>query len=163
MLFVMLLQPRDGLVGLLSRYRFIYLGFYIAFNTVQVISQRVVLLAEETSTYSWSRLCTINCRPMASNYQLSHLIYLFGVLRRLQHCTGHITTGSFTGRGNQYIQLVKVVYYKLPTNGKQLPAFPLDLFIWGFTSPSTLYRSYHDGEFYGQRKPVHTVGQGSVL
>ena len=33
-------------------------------------------------------------------------------------------TGSFMGRGNQYIQLVKVMYYKLLTNGKQLPAFP---------------------------------------
>ena len=28
---------------------------------------------------------------------------------------------------------------------------------------NTSYRSYHDGQFYGQRKPVHTVGQGSVL
>ena len=28
---------------------------------------------------------------------------LFGVLRRFQHCTGHITTGSWKGRGNQYI------------------------------------------------------------
>ena len=26
---------------------------------------------------------------------------LFGVLRRFQHCTGHITTGSWKGRGNQ--------------------------------------------------------------
>ena len=51
-------------------------------------------------------------------------IYLFGVLSRLQHCTGHITKGSWKGRGNQYIQLVKVLYCKLPTNGKQLPAFP---------------------------------------
>ena len=51
--------------------------------------------------------------------------YLFGVLRRLQHCTGHITTGSWKGRGNQYIEFARVVYYKLPTNGKQLPAFPL--------------------------------------
>ena len=24
-------------------------------------------------TYSWSRFCTVNCRPLASNYQLSHL------------------------------------------------------------------------------------------
>ena len=42
---------------------------------------------------------------------------------------------------------------------------PVDfyLFIWVLTSLSTLYRSYHDGQFYGQRKPVHTVGQGSVL
>ena len=30
---------------------FIYLGFYVAFNTVQVISRRVVGRAEETSTY----------------------------------------------------------------------------------------------------------------
>ena len=37
------------------------------------------------------------------------------------------------------------------------------LFIWGFTLLLTLYRSYHDGELEGQRKPVHTVGQGSVL
>ena len=49
----------------------------------------------------------------------------FGVLRRFQHCTGHITTGSWKGRGNQYIQFARVVYCKLPTNGKQLPAFPL--------------------------------------
>ena len=27
----------------------------------------------------------------------------------------------------------------------------------------TLYRSYHDGSLEGQRKPVHTVRQGSVL
>ena len=33
---------------------FIYLGFYIAFNTVQVISRWVVGRAEETSTYSSS-------------------------------------------------------------------------------------------------------------
>ena len=52
-------------------------------------------------------------------------IYLFGVLRRFQHCTGHITTGSWKGRGNQYIVFARVVYCKLPTNGKQLPAFPL--------------------------------------
>ena len=52
-------------------------------------------------------------------------IYLFGVLRRFQHFTGHIMTGSWKGRGNQYIQFAKDVYCKLPTNGKQLPAFPL--------------------------------------
>ena len=52
---------------------FIYLGFYVAFNTVQVISRWVVGRPEETSTYSSSGFCTVNCRPMASNYQLSHL------------------------------------------------------------------------------------------
>ena len=52
---------------------FIYLGFYVAFNTVQVISRRVVGRAEETTTYSSLGFCTVNCRPTASNYQLSHL------------------------------------------------------------------------------------------
>ena len=50
-----------------------YLGFYVAFNTVQVISRRVVGRAEETSPYSSLGFCTVNCRPTASNYQLSHL------------------------------------------------------------------------------------------
>ena len=54
-------------------YLFIYLGFYVAFNTVQVISRRVVGRAEETSTYSSLGFCIVNCRPTASNYQLSHL------------------------------------------------------------------------------------------
>ena len=40
---------------------------------------------------------------------------------------GHITTDSWKGRGNQYIQLVKILYCKLPTVGKQLPAFPLEV------------------------------------
>ena len=52
---------------------FIYLGFYVAFNTVQVISRRVVGRAEETSIYSSLGFGTVNCRPTASNYQLSHL------------------------------------------------------------------------------------------
>ena len=62
-------SPQESLpVGL-----FIYLGFYVAFNTVQVISRRVVGRAEETSTYSSLGFCTVNCRPTASNCQLSHL------------------------------------------------------------------------------------------
>ena len=60
------------------------------------------------------------------NGKLCVHFYLFRVLRRFQHCTGHITTGSWKGRGNQYIQFVRVLYCKLPTNGKQLPAFPLE-------------------------------------
>ena len=51
---------------------------------------------------------------------------LFGVLRHFPDCTGHITTGSWKGRGNQYIQFIRVLYCKLPTSGKQLPAFPLE-------------------------------------
>ena len=44
------------------------------------------------------------------------VVCLFGVLRRFQHCIGHITTGSWKGRGNQYIQFARVLYCKLPTN-----------------------------------------------
>ena len=57
----------------LCLYLFIYLGFYVTFNTVQVISRWVVGRAEETSTYSSLGFCTVNCRPTVSNYQLSHL------------------------------------------------------------------------------------------
>ena len=49
-------------------------------------------------------------------------ICLFGVLCSFQYCTGHIMRGTWKGRGNQYIQFVRVLYCKLPTNGKQLPA-----------------------------------------
>ena len=66
------------------------------------------------------------CTNAISDIIEKPLIYLFGVLRRFQHCTGHITTGSWKGRGNQYIEFVRDLYCKLPTNGKQLPAFPLE-------------------------------------
>ena len=59
--------------------------------------------------------------------KLIDFIYLFGVLSRFQHCTRHITTDSWKGRGNQYIQLVKVLYCKLPTNSNKLLAFPLEV------------------------------------
>ena len=78
---------------------------------------------------SWTAILTC-CRVFESfdivGSPLTSYIYLFGVLCCFQHCTGHITTGSWKGRGNQYIQLVKALYCKLPTNGKQLPAFPLE-------------------------------------
>ena len=46
--------------------------------------------------------------------------------RLLHEFIYHIRTGSWKGRGNQYIQLIKVLYCKLLTNGKQLPGFPLE-------------------------------------
>ena len=57
----------------LTLHLFIYLGVYVAFNTVHVISRWVIGRAEETSTYS------------------------------------------------------SLLYCKLPTNSKQLPAFPLEV------------------------------------
>ena len=58
-------------VKVLSSVYFIYLGFYVGFNTAQVISPQVVGRAEETSTYSSSGFCTVNCQTMESNYQVS--------------------------------------------------------------------------------------------
>ena len=70
---VLLICMSDTFFLYMSIYLFIYFGFYVAFNTVQIISRRVVGKADETSTYSWSRFCTVNCQPTASNHQLSHL------------------------------------------------------------------------------------------
>ena len=72
-------------------------------------------------------LCIMESIMVWSITAIQLSLYLFGVLRRItvqvisRHCTGHITTGSWKGRGNQYIQLVKVLYCKLPTNGKTVP------------------------------------------
>ena len=71
-------------------------------------------------------MCATSLCDLDLTFDLALFIYLFGVLRCFQHCTGHITTGSWKGRGNQYIQFVRVLHCKLPTNGKQLPAFPLE-------------------------------------
>ena len=56
-------------------------------------------------------------------------VYLFiWVLTSLStHCFGPMTTGSFRCRGNEYIQLVKVLYRKLPPSSKQMPAFLFEL------------------------------------
>ena len=34
--------------------------------------------------------------------------------------------GNWKGRGNQYIEFIRVLYCKLLANGKQLPVFPLE-------------------------------------
>ena len=79
---------------------FIYLGFYVAFNTVQVISRRVVGRAEEASTYSSLGFCTVNCRPTASNYQESNP----GLRGGRQECYHSATMAPIC---NSYNQVVK--------------------------------------------------------
>ena len=100
------------------------LGFYFPLNKLGhyhhpcYVSVYMIIGVYSSVPCAWS---------LSFRYRLSAIIYLFGVLCRFQRCTGHMTTGSWEGRGNQYIQLVKVLYCKLPTNGKQLPAFPLEV------------------------------------
>ena len=43
------------------------------------------------------------------------ILFIYLGLRRFQHCIGHSMMGSFTGRENQYIQFLKVIYCKLLT------------------------------------------------
>ena len=57
---------------------------------------------------------------------LANVNFIGVFLPNFQHYTGHIMTGSWKGRGNQYIQFVRVLYCKLLANGKQLPPFPLE-------------------------------------
>ena len=94
------------------------LGIFFVIHTITMNCNSIIvrrqLAAGNNSSCSLHQLAGLSC------------VYLFVVLRRLQHCTGHITTGSWKGRGNQYIEFARVVYCKLPTNGKQLPAFPLE-------------------------------------
>ena len=78
--YVIIVKVSDGVkqAAILSHILFTVKMVYFLFGvlcrfTVQVISRRVVGRAEETSTYSSLGFCTVNCRPTASNYQLSHL------------------------------------------------------------------------------------------
>ena len=63
---------------------FVYWVFYVAFNTVQVISRRVVGRAEETSTYSSLGFCTVNCRPTPKQLPALPLAAMTGIEPRLQ-------------------------------------------------------------------------------
>ena len=71
------------------------------------------------------------------HYNIFKYINLFiWVLTLLStHRMGHIIMASWKDREDQYIQLVKVWYCKLPTNGKQLPALPLE--VWPGTEPQS--------------------------
>ena len=122
---------------------------------------------------SWIRLFIILHN---TQYLISYIVYLFiWILMSLStHSTSHITMGSFIGRGNQYLQLVKVLYCKLPTNGMQLLAFPLNSNLRGgrrecYHSPTVApYQLYCDRQLVGQRKPyiyiyIYIVGQGPAL
>ena len=67
------------------------------------------------------------------------------------------------GRGNQYIQLVKVLYRKLPTNSKKLPAATVAP-LFGFNVISTHCAGYIMAvSFKGRRKQLLLVDQDFSL
>ena len=82
-----------------------------------------------------NKRCTISykmCPEAISQYRLKFKVkfiywFIWGFTSLSTLYRSYITTGSWEGRGNQYLQLVKVLYCKLPTNSKQLPAFPLEV------------------------------------
>ena len=90
------------------------------------------------------------------NLVFAGYIYLFWILCRFQHCTGHITQSTHNHHCSLSIDLfiylgfyvafntVQVTYHKVPI-AIIVVSISIYLFIWGFTSLSTLYRSYHDG------------------
>ena len=73
-------------------YLFTYLGFYVAFNTVQVIPRRVLGRAEETSTYSSLGFCTVNCRPNGKQLPAFPLEAMTGIKPRPQRCGYYVQT-----------------------------------------------------------------------
>ena len=63
------------------------------------------------------------------NLSVKLFIYLIEFYCLLQYSVGHILIGSSMGRRNQFIQLVKILYCKLPTISKQLQTLPHR--VWG--------------------------------
>ena len=76
-------------------------------------------------------------------------IYLFGALYFFQHCKGRITMVSFVGRGNQYIQMFKVLNCNLPIICKRPSTFPHKF--WGLNCRPQRWEAsvlllYHRGQ-----------------
>ena len=94
-------------------------------------------------------------------------IYLFGVLYHFQHCTGHITMGTWKGRGNQYMQFIRVLYCKLLTNSKQLPDFPLEAMPgtepWPQRWEARVLPLCHCGPFFTCKEGVHKNFKSRIL
>ena len=66
-------------------------------------------------------------------------------------------TGSWKGRGNQYIEFVRDVYSKLPTNGKQLPAFPFEA-VPGIEPRPQRLQLCHRGPWSFKENQSHLIG-----
>ena len=67
------------------------------------------------------------CLNLIPSCQVFLYLFIWVLTSLSTFCIVHITIGGFMCRGNQYIQLVMVLYCKLPINSKQLPAFPLEV------------------------------------
>ena len=66
--------PSSAFIPLVGQEVSLFIWGFTSLSTLyRSYHRRVVGRAEETSTYSSLGFCTVNCRPTASNYQLSHL------------------------------------------------------------------------------------------
>ena len=75
----------------------------------------------QPSVNSPSSFPAFNSQPADHGPACTDDLYLFGFQHCFQqHCIGHITTGSFMGSGNKYIQLVKVLYCQPKASSYQL-------------------------------------------
>ena len=111
---------------LLSRNMYyIYMSFYSA-------SVHVCCIKIHTEMTEISQKIR-NCIILSSSFVIYLFLYMlfrkFSYFTLLSTLLAHFVMGSFVGRGNQYIQLVKILYCKLQTIGKQLQSFPHK--VWG--------------------------------
>ena len=95
-----------------------------------VLTQKICLVTSTSLNVQHRYRPIISIIHLVHNQKFASLtpdIYLVSVLHNTYSIFGYIVMGSWKGRGNQFIQMVKVLYCKLPTNGKQQPAFPLEV------------------------------------
>ena len=81
-------------------------------QSFHALSLKSLLVLSYNSSWSFTKSTIASLSVRVSQIDIGHVnilvfIYLFGVLHRFQHCTGHITTSSWKGRGDQYIQFVR--------------------------------------------------------
>ena len=117
-----LIQTLNTWSGHLAQKKYVWLSVLLLLMQISLI----YAVKQDCWQKEIHSLSEVFLKPIIQICLYLFIFYLFGVLCRFQHCTGHITTGSWKGRGNQYIQFIRVLYCKLLTNGKQLPAFPLE-------------------------------------
>ena len=103
---------------MLWRWSFLQLDMLTLGLAVQVISWRVVLWADETSMYTCSRFCTVNCPPLVSNYQFP--TYCLGFEPPTSEVGGECVTTA--PHGPFLLHAMQYVFYLLFSDHKKTPS-----------------------------------------